>query len=443
MELHLIPYQDKFIIYRPLRRLAFIGNQAMARLCEHLAAVDAPPAADDEASRFLQAVGFFAEDEEPTAGSASPAFFQPTIGVLLLTNTCNLRCIYCYAHGGREGAKERLPFALASAAMDTVCRYAIERKEDHFSLSFHGGGEPTTAWTLLTDCVAYARRAPLPARINLTSNGVWTEEQRVWIVDNLDKVSLSFDGPPAIQNRQRPTRSGSGSHQQVADSIAALDRRGIDYGIRVTITDESIVNIPAIVEYLCQETGAGTFQVEPAFDHGRARIDGVALAQHAAFAEAFMAGYDIACRHRRHMYYSGARPWLLTDRFCDAITKALIVGPDGFLSSCYEICDRKHELARDFIFGDMRTNGTMRIDTSIRRSLLAKIEERRQSCRSCFCFHHCAGDCPSKTFSHQPGGHLQHGARCELNRMLTRELIVRYITAGNGVWHGQAEAAPV
>lgn len=37
MELYAIPIEDKFILYRPLLRLAFIGNRAMADLVQRLA----------------------------------------------------------------------------------------------------------------------------------------------------------------------------------------------------------------------------------------------------------------------------------------------------------------------------------------------------------------------------------------------------------------------
>jgi uncharacterized protein len=180
--------------------------------------------------------------------------------------------------------------------------------------------------------------------------------------------------------------------------------------------------------------------MEPAFAHGRARLDRVALRQQAAFAEYFMEGYDIAARQQRHLYYSGARPWLLTSRFCDACVSALIVGPDGFLTACYEICNREHELAKEFIFGGLDASGALRLLPGARQALLAKIEERRQSCKSCFCFYHCAGDCPSKTFSGRADGHLRHGSRCGLNRTITRELLVRYIEEGGGVWQGRRSA---
>jgi uncharacterized protein len=436
--MYTIPYQGKLIIYRPLQRLAFIGNPAMARLCEKLSEANtAAGRADDETSLFLRAVGFFEEDVPPADSMAATDVFQPTVCVLFLTEACNLRCVYCYAHGGSEREAKALPLPLARAAMDTVCRNALDRGHDHYSLCFHGGGEPTLAWSALKGCVAHARKSPLRAKINLTSNGVWTETQRAWILDNIDEISLSFDGLPAIQDEQRPRRNGQGSHSSVARTLQALDRKGIAYGIRVTVTDQSLARIPETIEYLCQETGANAFQVEPAFAHGRARLEQRELRQHAEFARYFMEGYDIACRHRRHMYYSGARPWLLTDRFCDAFSSALIVGPDGFLTACYEICNRRHELAGDFIFGNLDAGGAIHIDTGVRQGFLAKIDERRQTCKSCFCFYHCAGDCPSKTFSGRADGHLRHGSRCELNRTLTGELIVRYIEEGGGVWQGR------
>jgi hypothetical protein len=37
MDLFAIPIEDKVILYRPLRRLAFVGNQAMANLALDLA----------------------------------------------------------------------------------------------------------------------------------------------------------------------------------------------------------------------------------------------------------------------------------------------------------------------------------------------------------------------------------------------------------------------
>lgn len=439
MSLHTIPYQDKFLIYRPLRRLAFIGNRAMAEFCRKLYRYPEarPEISEQQAYIFLNDIGFLEEDQPPPDSAGNHTFFQPTICVLFPSTACNLRCIYCYAQGG-DNRTDTLPWPLARSAIDCVCQNAKNLGQEKFTLCFHGGGEPTMAWQCLKESVTHARRQELPASINLTSNGVWTAQQRRWIMANIDEISLSFDGPAAIQNRQRPRRSGKGSHKTVMTAIEEMDCRGKSYGIRVTITDDSIDDIPTIINYLCQVTGVKAIQVEPAFNHGRARRDKLALAHTDRFAKAFLAGYDIACQHQRHMYYSGARPWLLTNRFCEAFTKALIVGPDGFLTACYEVCSRSHELADDFIFGMLSAENGLTIQPQVRRIFLARIEERKKTCRNCFCYYHCAGDCPSKTFAPTKDAHLIHGERCELNRTITKELLLRSIAEGDGLWRGSA-----
>jgi uncharacterized protein len=440
MHLYTIPYQDKYIIYRPLRRLAFVGNRAMRQLCERVQMGPAIPVQAEEADayRFLETIGFLEEDPPFPEEVKDSETFQPTVCVLFPTNQCNLRCIYCYANGG-DNRPETMPVSMARAAIDQVCENALSQGLERYSLCFHGGGEPTMAWPLLQSCVAYARQKELPAEINLTSNGIWNEGQRSWLLDHIDEISLSFDGLPEIQNRQRPLRAGGPSYPMVMESIRKLERRNKSYGIRVTVTDESISQLADMVTFLCRETGAQTLQVEPAFNHGRARMDGQTLMQNERFAEAFLAGYDIARQHNRHMYYSGSRPWLLTNRFCDAFAKALVVGPDGFITACYEVCSKEHDLSGVFHFGELIQEGRLSLNWQMRENFLSRIAERKKNCRGCFCYFHCAGDCPSKTFTPEPDGHLQHSSRCDLNRLITKELILRSVLEGNGVWQGDQQ----
>lgn len=438
LKLYTIPYQDKFLIYRPLRKLAFIGNGAMANLCDELSK-KSPEAArsDDEATRFLEAAGFFEPDAPPSGDGGDPLGYRPTVCVLFLTQRCNLRCVYCYAHGGDGGKAPDMDPELARLAIGEACRNAVESGRAGFEVCFHGGGEPTEAWSLLKSAVEHARRAPLKATINLTSNGAWTPSKRSWIMANIDQVSLSFDGLPEVQNSQRPKKSGEGSHALVWRAIKALDAARLPYGIRLTVTDQFVSRLPENIRHLCDETGAGGFQVEPAFAQGRGKSDKMALKRQAKFAQYFMEAYDMAAERKRHMYYSGARPWLITSRFCEAHHSALVVGHDGFLAFCYEVCGRDHELAGDFIFGQLGEGGGAVIDEGKRRSFLEKIERRREGCQSCFCFYHCAGDCPAKTFS-KASGELSRSARCWLNRELTKSLLVRYVEAGGGLWMGEA-----
>jgi uncharacterized protein len=436
VELHTIPFQDKFLIYRPLRKLAFVGNRAMAELCGALAREGAEaPRPEGEACRFLEAAGFFEPDVPAPEPAAGPGEFRPTVCVLFLTQKCGLRCIYCYAGGGDGPKAPDMDPALARTAIEEVSRSAAALGRGHYELCFHGGGEPLEAWELLKRSAEYARSTPLKAVISLTSGGMWTDSQRAWITENIDQVSLSFDGLPGVQNSQRPQKSGAGSHAAVWKTIKALDAADVPYGIRVTVTDQFVAKLPENIEYLCRETGAGAIQVEPAFAHGRARSADTALKRQSEFARSFMEGYDTACLYKRHMYYSGARPWLLTSSFCGAYDSALIAGHSGFLTFCYEVCDHSHELADSFIFGRLSSGGGITLDSRAREAFFGRLERRRKRCRSCFCFHHCAGDCPAKTFSRASGEHSLK-SRCRLNREITKNILLRYIEQGDGVWRG-------
>lgn len=439
MFVYVIPYQGKYLVYRPLKRLAFMANAALVNL---IAELGNNPGKDGSARnpdsfRFLDAIGFLEPDPPVPSPTADEAFFKPTVAVCLLTTACNFRCIYCYASGG-EGSTKELSFELGQRAIDAVCRNAVEMGQESFSLGFHGGGEPTLARGSFRKLVHYARSKELPCEITVASNGYWSRRQREWILDHLDQVSLSFDGTQALQDRQRPLSSGKGSFPVVMETIRAMDRREFPYGIRVTVTDAGIEQLPSAIEFLCRETDCRTFQVEPAFNHGRAHSNDLALNDNRRFATAFLEAYDVAFASGRHLYYSGARPWVITDRFCQAVDKALIVAPDGGLSACYEVYGREHPLAGAFFFGSLAADGSLTTEPEARKKLQDQIAERRTLCRDCFCYWHCAGDCPPKTLSPDGDGHRRFGARCDLNRLITLELLVRYIAAGHGLWQGKA-----
>jgi uncharacterized protein len=176
MELFCIPIQDKFIIYRPLSRLAFIGNRPMAELAMDIAAEVSNPMRDlpVDVLTYLRTIGFIQPDPEPP--SRPDHAFRPTVAVLLLTNRCNLRCTYCYASGGDAPAQD-LSIDLARVAIDHVYENAKKLGRPQFGLTFHGGGEPMQLWRTVQQATDYARSKDLPCQISMVTNGVWSAHQ--------------------------------------------------------------------------------------------------------------------------------------------------------------------------------------------------------------------------------------------------------------------------
>jgi len=432
MELYNIPLNepdsaDKFIIYRPLLGLAFIGNRPMARLAEQVAQAEpGTPAPASPAGAMLQSLGFFQPDP-PAPDEIKTGFIT---AVLLLTNRCHLRCVYCYANAGVE-APLALEVEHGKVVIDYVCAQAQQAGLTQFEVSFHGGGEPTFAWETLKTLTEYARSKPVAVKISLTTNAIWSPTQRNWILANVDNLSISMDGSPQTQDQQRPLVSGKPSSGIVLKNIAAADRAGVLYGFRMTAT-APWERFPEDVRFICEHTGCKYIQVEPAFNiqRGEHALPGSDYQQ---FAQAFLEAYALAHFYQRKLIYSGARPAIASPTFCLAPYKALVAAPGGKIVACYEVASQDHPLYALSSFG--RIDGqTVWIDQENRNRLHGLFAARRATCRDCFCYWSCGGDCYARVFTVESDGHLIKSHRCDLNRVLTAQLLLNLIEENNGVW---------
>jgi len=434
-ELEVLPVTDegqdrhRLIVYRPRARLAFVGNQAMTDLA--VAASHGKRQPHSPADAFLERIGFL--DPDPPLPPAPAEEFRPATAVLLMTNQCQLRCTYCYAAAG-DGAAEGLDPDTGRTAIDYVCKVALKDGRDHFEVSIHGGGEPTRAWASLQKCVGHARTRDLPARVTMTSNAIWSRHQLDWITENLDGLTISVDGAPETQDRQRPFVTGRGSSGVVLRNLAELDRRGFPYAIRLTAVPPW-GQLPSNVGFLSENTACRSFHVEPAFNTARGGRPEPALADCHAFAEAFFEAFLVARAADCALSYSGARVGSVATSFCTAPYDAIIVTTRGQLVTCYEVTGPTHPLAAISTIGRI-TDGEVTIDSVSRRRLRSMLTDRRLQCADCWCYRTCAGDCYARAFGAGDNGHLTYGPRCDMNRAITRNVLLALISSGGGVWRG-------
>ncbi len=429
MDVHFIPFHGRYLIYRPLRHLAFIGNQALVDYLRGRAEQSAGTPVQPDIEAFLDRAAYWAPDHVP-AHSAQTSAARPSMAVLLMTNRCNLACTYCYAAAGNQPPVD-LPWPLAKQVIDAAADNAQSNGDTHFGLSFHGGGEPTLNWSILTAAVAYARAKALPCKVSLASNGLWSQRLSAFVSNNIDAVTLSFDGVQAVQNAQRPRRSRRGSFASVLRSIQALDAAGVNYGVRMTVTPAALDQLAEGVRLLCSETGVRTIQIELSFTVARGVYADPSIADGERFIAAFLAATRVAAEYAVDVSYSGARPWVLAHAYCLAPTQALIATPEGRLVACFEAAGTDHPYAREFTIGHVTASGVER-DPAAYGAFLQRQETRRAVCTGCFCFWHCCGDCVSRAMvSSAPSS-----ARCHINREITKALIAELIEHGGGVWQG-------
>lgn len=428
------------ILYAPLGHLMARVNEPAARCAlayaGNRAAYDRMDADEQAVIDELAAHGFF--DERPLP--QSDAEFCPVQVTLFPTNRCNLRCSYCYAFGGEGGAsgeplREMSP-AVARAAIDLVADNARALADEgsdvrSFVVSIHGNGEPFCAFGLMREIVRFGRaaseRVGVPVVFNTATNGVLSDEQLAFVVENFDSVNFSFDGLPAFQDTNRPTAGGFGSFAAIDKSMRTLQEAGVAFGIRTTVTADMVERMPDIVAFVADNyPAAEQIHFEPVWECGRCATSDDAMPSAHDFTESYRAALDLARKRGVKLVYSGARQDMLCDAFCKAGSGGFTVTPTGDVTACYEVSYASDPHSRRFFFGryDSRAGGFVFDRAKLHE--LARLNVRNfPYCRDCFCKWHCAGDCAAKVLDGiEPQAHAG-SVRCEVNRALTLDQIRR------------------
>lgn len=159
-----------------------------------------------------------------------------------LTNRCNWRCLYC----GRPGRnKEELLFSQICRVIDELSSLGT------YSINFTGG-EP-----LLRDdigkIIEYAKSKTI--RIEISSNGSLVP-QKIEEIKNVDILSLSFDGPPEIHNKQRQ----EGGYEQIISAIFAAKDKNIPLKLQTVLTVHNIDKISSVLDFAEQFNVPVSFQ---------------------------------------------------------------------------------------------------------------------------------------------------------------------------------------
>ena len=420
------------LVYAPLQGIAMLVSPSAVRWIEELRAtcrwdVDA----GGDVARHLESLALLRgepfPESEPTLSDARP--FAPTCATLFVTSSCNLRCVYCYSRGGER--PRTMAFDVARDAVELVVANAVQAGATQATVGFHGGGEPTLMRGLISRVVDYGRacagRAGIDIRFTLGTNGVVGDADARWIATALDSATLSIDGPPAIQDRQRPALHGRPSSAAVLRTMRIFDEAGFSYQLRATITAESCALLPEIAGYCARHSTARRLRAEPVFVVGRAEDAALTPPPPDQFVDAFCRAAAVAQSLGLELTYSGIRVDVVTDRFCGTAGGLVGVTPEGKVSACYEVTEAEDPRAGHFFFGEHIAGEGFRFDHDRIRSLRRLAVQNAPECRRCFARWHCAGDCPAKVLlaaSQNQSGPNRRSWRCEITRELTRRRVM-------------------
>ncbi|MCP3889900.1 MAG: SPASM domain-containing protein [Desulfobulbaceae bacterium] len=426
--------RDKTLIYAPLLGLACSSTSKLINtLCDIKDNESTIPGKNKQVEQLLS-MGFIEEKQskaelQKKTYQSFTAPFLPCEVTLFMTANCNLACKYCYGNGG--DCKNIIDHDVAFSTIDLLFDNAKRTQTKEVRVSFHGGGEPTLEFKQIQACVNYtkdlSKSTSIKSEFGLTSNGVIQPSSLTWIIENIDHINISFDGPEDIQNHQRPTLDGRGSFKAVTQTLKALDSAEKQYCIRGTITQFCEDRIPEIAEYIVNNHTANTLQLEPMFGVGRALTSKMVPPNPENFIHGYLEAEKICKKREVKLKFSGHRFPHTSNAFCGIGRKNFAVTPEGLVTSCFEVLEEVDERSEVFFFGKYH-EGSFLFDEKKIRTLREFSETTPQFCKNCFAQFHCTGDCRGKGLFLATMENYQGGGRCHIVQGLIKAKLLNYFT---------------
>ena len=411
-EIFTIPHKDGNLLYAPLQEKVMFSKE------------DLKGKTKDELFDILMRHGsnVYSRKEDMSYLKSLPSEL-----VILLTRDCSLRCRYCYSSGGNS--KESLKWPVAKAAIDFCFREKIRQKKKRFTIDFVGGGEPTLNWDVLTRSVSYAKELCKGADIELSTgiitNGAFNNDKCEWIIENIDRVSISFDILKDVQNKQRPLSGGLPSYDLVLNNINKIDAKEKRFGIRSTISKDVVHLMPDMARLASSSfKNAETLLIAPVFEIGRCYETDLKSPGKSDFAKYFLEAKDIGKEHGINVTCNLVNLDRTSLTFCKALSTYFGITPDSCITACQQVDSASYPQSDVFIYGKYDTkNDRFNIDLKKIDRLRKRRVDKIPKCTDCFAKYQCCGGCSFKVVMNKKDLYSPDTSSCEITKsLLAKEL---------------------
>ena len=171
-------------------------------------------------------------------GEAAPAFL-----IAGITSSCNLHCVGCCSRATQACSDAAPVRQLTTAEWDDLFTQAEEMGVSFILLV---GGEPL----LRPDVIAAAAGHP-QLLFPIFTNGCFVDDRYLELFDRYRNLTpiVSLEGDAARTDARR----GAGVYRKARQTMAELQRRGLLYGVSITVTTENMRQVYAadFVDDLC------------------------------------------------------------------------------------------------------------------------------------------------------------------------------------------------
>lgn len=345
-----------------------------------------------------------------------------------ITSHCNLGCNYCYIP--EEGTK----YSKKDAVIDI--EFAVQGMKDYFAWSkdphirFFSSGEATTAFETMEYIYNEAYKlAGEELKVELQTNGYFSSSVADWIDRNIDILWISDDGPPEIQNNQRPTLGGNPSSEIVFENIQRfVKNKKMQFGVRVTFAPNNFSKQIDILKFF-RELGVRNVCGAPVYNEEVASKKNSTVFQDFSkmFVPAFFKAQEMGMFYMNHLMVNFDEK---VKCYCRACTKPISphLTSDGYVSCCDRVPFGPEYLSGNLeqcIYGkwDERNRKIVYFNENKERIENRNIDTLSHGdCKNCEVLEHCAGGCIGKIMLKSDDIYKMDSDWCEAVRYLARNI---------------------
>lgn len=323
------------------------------------------------------------------------------------TNSCNLRCTYCYDKNNHKETVNKLREKATEIflkeennILKTLSILFQDEKEPH--IIFHGG-EPLLIDTKVLDDFCEKIKKQTNVTFSIQTNGTLIDDKVIELFKKHNfKVGISLDGCNEYQNASRIFPNGLNSFKTIIQKLKKLQDSNVKFGIIMSITKSHINGEKELYDFI----GDNNFScnIRPVFSSDP-KINVMSSEEYVKF---FMNLFDIwfndenkkVRTHQILELYQALKSELdsnFYERTCNNSNRCFkdFISLDIY-GNLYA-CNRLYGIDK-FYYGNFK-NDTL-IDVNERIDLL--LEERNnainKSCSNCDLLDKCYGGCPAESY---------------------------------------------
>lgn len=173
--------------------------------------------------------------------------FQATsLHIFVVTNACNLSCIYCQAKDKEHQEFGYMTEDIAYKAVDIALQSPAQKLNFEFQ-----GGEPLLNFPIIQKIIKYTEehRKLKEVQYTIVSNfTLLTEDILNYLLQHHVSICTSLDGPQFLHDCNRPFAFGKSSYERANNGIKLLKERGCTVSAIQTTTRYSLPYAKEIVQ---------------------------------------------------------------------------------------------------------------------------------------------------------------------------------------------------